>query len=254
MLRRRDIFLDILLDQRPLLVLGQTEAGKTTLIKRLMGKYAMPSIIFDYNDEYYIDNGSIREEIISEEEALNFLHLYLAMLSDMSAPQELLLLLILQHGQNVFEAIERVHSLKLYDLRVVNAVKLRLDAFKLLIENFNRYTVPVVKFSHIPPILRIPFTVFVLAHRLLKRSREILVLEEAQSLNINFIAEEGRKYNKKLIFVTNDIEKIPPSVRRNSIVLLLHGHPEIKYYFGYTEPYINPVSYTHLTLPTTERV
>jgi len=229
---RKNIFLELLNDPRPILIVGQTGSGKTTLIKKLLKKYSTPFIVFDYNDEY--DFPVLKEVQIKSSEFNAVLPIFLSILLDKTIPQQLLYLVIKNPRD-----LEKYISLGLYDRRVLNALKLRLDSFKELIENNNIYNIPIVKMI-IPPILRIPYTALVIAHRLLLKNREIIVLEETQSLNLGFIAEEGRKANKKFIFITNNIDNVDLAIINNSIIVLFRCLPRTKYQLGFTENYIRP--------------
>jgi len=229
---RKNIFLELLNDPRPILIVGQTGSGKTTLIKKLLNKYSMPFIVFDYNDEY--DFPVLREIQIKSSEFNAVLPIFLSILLDKTIPQQLLYLVIKNPGD-----LEKYISLGLYDRRVLNALKLRLDSFKELIENNNTYNIPIVKMT-IPPILRIPYTALIISHRLLLKNREIIVLEETQSLNLQYIAEEGRKANKKYVFITNNIDSVDTGIINNSIILLFRCLPRVKYQLGFTEKHIQP--------------
>jgi len=132
---RKNIFLELLNDPRPILIVGQTGSGKTTLIKRLLKKYSMPFIVFDYNDEY--DFPVLKEVQIKSSEFNVALPIFLSILLDKTIPQQLLYLVIKNPGD-----LEKYISLGLYDRRVLNALKLRLDSFKELIENNNIYNIP----------------------------------------------------------------------------------------------------------------
>ena len=233
MFLRKNIFLELLIDPRPLLIVGQTGSGKTTFIKKLLKKFPSPFLVFDFNNEY--NNFPLIEEVqIKSSEFNTVLPLYLSILLDKTIPQQLLYLVVKKP-----EDVDKYISIGLYDRRVLNALKLRLDSFRELVENNGVYTVPIIKML-MPPILRVPYTALVIAHRLLLKNREIIVLEETQSLNLSFIAEEGRKANKKFIFITNNIDNINSAIINNSIIVLFRCLPRTKYQLGFTENYIRP--------------
>jgi len=229
---RKNIFLKLLNDPRPILIIGQTGSGKTTFVKKLLRKYLMPFIVFDYNDEY--DFSIIKEITIKSTEVSAILPIFLSILLDKTIPQQLLYLM-LKNDQD----IEKYLSLGVYDKRILMALKLRLDSFKELFKKNGVYTLPVVK-EIVPPILRVPYTALIVAHRLLLGNKEIIVLEEAQSLNLSYIAEEGRKCGKKFIFISNNIDNIDRAIINNSIILLFRSLPRIKYFLGFTENWIRP--------------
>ena len=77
---RKNIFLELLNDPRPLLIIGQTESGKTTFIKKLLKKYSMPFIVFDYNNEYQFP--TIKEIGIKSSEFNAILPIFLSILLD----------------------------------------------------------------------------------------------------------------------------------------------------------------------------
>lgn len=230
---RKNIFLELLNDSRPILIVGQTGSGKTTFVKRLLRRFSLPFLVFDFNNEY--DFSIVKEIEIKPSEFNAILPIFLSVLLDRTIPQQLVALMLMKNNID----IEKYLTLGVYDRRILMALKLRLDSFKELIENNGVYSIPVVKMI-ISPILRIPYTALMIAHRLLLKNREIIVLEETQSLNIQYIAEEGRKSNKKFIFITNNIDNVDKGILNNSIIVLFRSLPRIKYMLGFIENYIRP--------------
>ena len=188
-------------------------------------------IVLDFNNEYETSPLRIEQKI---RDCFSF---YIRLLEP-SIPQEMLSLLL--RAENDYdEAL--LQAPVFYDIKVVNALRLRRNSFKKIRESF-RYTIPVVKLAHIDVDVRVPFAASVLADRLLNAEPEVLVVEEAQLFknSLNFLAEEGRKKKKKLVFITNNPSEIPEGVLYNSNVLVFRNLPVVKYKLGILERWFKP--------------
>ena len=223
-----------------LLLIGMTGSGKTTFVKALLGSPLADSYratVLDWNAEYEWYSSLAYFNI--RRDALR----YFLKLMEPSLPQEMLLLL-LRRGRVSVEELERMLQLQSseYDYRIIRALLLRLRAFEELIGT--EYTRPIAKLHSVDPDLRTATTAAILADRLLdEHERELIVVEEAQSLSpeaLGFLAEEGRKKRKRLVFVTNNVERVPASVLHNSIVLVFQCLPIVKFHLGVLDQYFRP--------------
>lgn len=230
--RLKKLIAELLVDDRHILIVGQTASGKTTFCKALLG-ICSRFIVLDFNNEYEYYS-PVQMEFKLRKECFSY---YLRLLEP-SIPQEMLSIL-LKYEKDYDEAL--LQASVFYDIKVVNALRLRRNSFNKIRENF-RYTIPVVKLTHIDVDVRVPFVACVLADRLLGKESEVLVVEEAQIFkdSLNFLAEEGRKRGKKLIFITNNPENIPSGVLHNSNILIFRSLPTVKYRIGIIERWFKP--------------
>ncbi len=227
----KKLIAELLTDERHILIIGQTASGKTTFTKALLG-ICTNFLVLDFNDEYEVLPIKIEQKI------RDCFGIYLRLLEP-SIPQEMLSLL-LKYEENYDEALLQASAL--YDLKVVNALRLRRNSFNRIRENF-RYEIPVVKLNKVDIDTRIPYAAAVIADRLaFNREPEAIIIEEAQCFrdSLSFLAEEGRKRFKKLIFVTNNPSSIPEGVLYNSNVLVFRSLPVIKFKLGILERWFRP--------------
>ncbi len=227
----RKLIAELLVDERHLTIIGQTASGKTTLVKSILGALRR-YLVLDFNDEYEMP--SIRIEKPIRKECFSF---YLRLLEP-SIPQAMLSL-ILHFEENYDEAL-LLRATELYDIKVVNALRLRKNSFNKIITTF-RYSIPIAKL-HVPVDVRVPYAAAILADRLLEEENEVLVVEEAQCFKeaLSWLAEEGRKRGKKLIFITNNADSIPTGVLYNSNIIVFRNLPIIKYKLGILDRWFRP--------------